>query len=45
VKVNDRLHYRMKRVVDLSAVAAKQIGHRDGLTRVKVEVLERKKTS
>jgi rare lipoprotein A len=45
VKVNDRLYYRMKRVVDLSTVAAKQIGHRDGLTRVKVEVLERKKTS
>ena len=45
VKVNDRLHYRMKRVVDLSTMAAKQIGHRDGLTRVKVEVLEKKKTS
>ena len=45
VKVNDRLHYRMKRVVDLSTMAAKQIGHRDGLTRVKVEVLEKRKTS
>ena len=45
VKVNDRLHYRMKRVVDLSTIAAKQIGHRDGLTRVKVEVLDKKKTS
>ncbi|HEV8283236.1 MAG TPA: septal ring lytic transglycosylase RlpA family protein [Chitinophagaceae bacterium] len=45
VKVNDRLHYKMKRVADLSAAAAKQIGHRDGLTRVKVEVIDRKKTS
>ena len=45
VRVNDRLHYRMKRVVDLSTIAAKQIGHRDGLTRVKVEVLDKKKTS
>ena len=45
VKINDRLHYRMKRVVDLSAIAARQIGHKDGLTRVKVEVLEKKKSS
>ena len=45
VKVNDRLHYKMKRVVDLSKVAARQIGHKDGLTRVKVEVIEKKKTS
>ncbi|HET9824557.1 MAG TPA: septal ring lytic transglycosylase RlpA family protein [Chitinophagaceae bacterium] len=45
VKVNDRLQYRMKRVVDLSKTAARQIGHKDGLTRVKVEVLDRKKTS
>lgn len=45
VKVNDRLHYRMKRVVDLSGIAARQIGHKDGLARVKVEVLDRKKTS
>ena len=44
VKVNDRLHYRMKRVADLSTAAARQIGHNDGLTRVKVEVLDRKKT-
>src|SRR5499425_1406129 len=39
VKVNDRLHYKMKRVVDLSKLAARQIGHKDGLTRVKVEVI------
>lgn len=45
VKVNDRLQYKMKRVVDLSKLAAKQIGHKDGLTRVKVEVLDRKKAS
>ncbi len=44
VKINDRLHYKMKRVADLSGAAARQIGHTDGLTRVKVEVLERKKT-
>jgi len=45
VKINDRLHYKMKRVVDLSKVAARQIGHKDGLTRVKVEVLERKRAT
>jgi peptidoglycan lytic transglycosylase len=45
VKINDRLHYKMKRVVDLSKVAARQIGHKDGLTRVKVEVVERKKAT
>jgi rare lipoprotein A len=44
VKINDRLHYRMKRVTDLSGAAARQIGHNDGLTRVKVEVLDRKRT-
>ena len=44
VKVNDRLHFRMKRVADLSKAAARQIGHRDGLVKVKVEVIDRKKT-
>jgi rare lipoprotein A len=44
VKINDRLHYRMKRVADLSGAAARQIGHNDGLTRVKVEVLDRRRT-
>jgi len=44
VKVNDRLHYRMKRVVDLSKVAARQIGYTGGgLTRVKVEPLGKAK--
>lgn len=40
VKVNDRLHPRMKRVVDLSRVSAEKLGYtRRGLTQVKVEVL------
>ena len=43
VKTNDRLHIRMKRVVDLSRTAAEKLGYIGrGLTRVKVEVLERK---
>lgn len=44
VKTNDRLHPRMKRIVDLSKSAARELkytGH--GLTRVKVEVLGKKK--
>lgn len=41
VKVNDRLHPKMKRVVDLSKSAAKKIGlTTEGVTRVKVEVVE-----
>lgn len=44
VKVNDRLHPRMTRIVDLSRAAATQLGFiRSGLTRVKVEVLGKKK--
>lgn len=44
VKVNDRMHPRMKRVVDLTRAAASQLGFiKAGLTRVKVEVLGRKK--
>lgn len=40
VKVNDRLHPKMKRVVDLSKSAAKKIGLTSaGVTRVKVEVV------
>ena len=40
VKTNDRLHVKMKRVVDLSYVAAEKLGYtRRGLTQVKVEVL------
>lgn len=40
VKINDRLHPRMKRIVDLSRIAAQQLNYlRSGLTKVKVEVL------
>ena len=40
-KINDRLHPQNKRLVDLSSAAAKQLGYiSDGLTKVKVEVLE-----
>jgi len=44
VKVNDRLHPKMKRVVDLSRAAAEKLGYIGrGLTQVKVEVLGKKK--
>lgn len=44
VKVNDRLHPSMKRIVDLSSAAAKQLGYKaHGLTRVRVDVLGMKK--
>lgn len=40
VKVNDRLHYRMRRIADMSQGAAEKLGFiRAGLTRVKIEVL------
>ena len=44
VRVNDRLHRKNKRLVDLSRYAASELGyiHR-GLTKVKVEVLGNKK--
>ena len=43
VKVNDRLHYRNPRLVDLSRAAAKKLGYTGhGLAKVKVEVLGRK---
>ena len=42
VTVNDRLHYRNKRLVDLSRAAALKLGYTGrGLTRVRVEVLGR----
>ena len=42
VKVNDRLHTKTKRVVDLTRAAVKKLGYiRSGLTRVKVEVLDK----
>src|SRR5690349_9390812 len=44
VKINDRLHSRMKRVVDLSGEAADKLKYiKSGLTRVKVEVLGKTK--
>ena len=44
VKINDRLHSRMKRIVDLSRTAAEKLGYiKAGLTRVKVEVLGKTK--
>jgi len=44
VKVNDRIHPKMNRVVDLSRVAATKLGYISrGLTRVKVEVIGKKK--
>jgi rare lipoprotein A len=43
VKTNDRLHPRMKRIVDLSRAAAAKLSFiSSGLTRVKIEVLGKK---
>jgi rare lipoprotein A len=43
VKVNDRLHHRNKRLVDLTYAAAKKLGFvKNGITKVKVEVLGKK---
>jgi rare lipoprotein A len=43
VRVNDRLHPKNPRLVDLSKTAAKKLGYTgQGLTRVKVEVLGKK---
>jgi len=40
VKVNDRLHPKMRRIVDLTSTAAIQLGYKDkGFARVKVEVV------
>ncbi len=42
VKTNDRLHPRMKRIVDLSRAAAQQLGYIGrGLTRVKIEIVSK----
>ena len=42
VHTNDRLHIRMKRIVDLSRTAAEKLGYtKKGLTQVKVEILEK----
>jgi rare lipoprotein A len=43
VKINDRLHHKNKRIIDLSRTAATKLGYiKSGLTRVKVEVLGKK---
>jgi rare lipoprotein A len=40
VKVNDRLHPKMRRLLDLSRIAAQKLGYvNSGLTKVKAEVL------
>lgn len=45
VQVNDRLHPKNQRVVDMSRMAAEKLGYIGrGLTQVKVEVLVRKST-
>jgi rare lipoprotein A len=44
VRINDRLHANMNRLVDLSKVAANQLGYiQRGLAKVKVEVLGQKR--
>ncbi len=44
VKVNDRIHPHMRRIVDLTSAAAKKLGFvSSGLTRVRVEVIGKKK--
>jgi rare lipoprotein A len=44
VKINDRMHTKNKRVVDLTRAAAKKLGFiRSGIIRVKVEEIRNKK--
>lgn len=46
VVVNDRLHPKMRRLVDLSKIAAKKLGFiAYGLVKVKVEVIKKVKSS
>jgi rare lipoprotein A len=46
VKINDRIHPKMRRVVDLSKAAAQKLGFiSSGLTRVKVEVVPKNSIS
>ena len=41
VEINDHLHYKNKRLIDLSKAAAQKLGFiSKGITRVKVEVLD-----
>ena len=42
VKINDKLYYKNKRLLDLSPAAARELGYLgDGLAKVKVEVLQK----
>lgn len=42
VKINDRLHFKNKRLVDLSKAAARELGYiGHGLARVKIEIVSR----
>ena len=44
VKINDRMHFRNKRLIDLSHAAAKKLGYTGwGLAKVKVEILGKKR--
>lgn len=44
VKTNDRLHPNTRRIVDLTMTGAQKLGFvKDGLTRVKIEILSQKK--
>lgn len=46
VKINDRIHPKMKRIVDLSRTAAHKLGYISrGVTRVKIEVVDKKRNS
>jgi rare lipoprotein A len=46
VKVNDRLHHNNPRLLDLTKTAATRLGYvKSGLTKVRLEVLGRKKPS
>ncbi|HET9056592.1 MAG TPA: septal ring lytic transglycosylase RlpA family protein [Chitinophagaceae bacterium] len=43
VKINDRLHARNKRLLDLTTAAARRLGFvKAGLARVKLEILDKK---
>jgi rare lipoprotein A len=45
VKINDRMHFRNKRLIDLSHAAAKKLGYTGwGLAKVKVEIIGKRRT-
>ena len=44
VRINDKMHPRNKRLIDLSLAAAKKLGYKGrGLTRVRIDVLGKKR--